>query len=102
MEREEECGVGPAVSGSPREVRVSGVELRVVGGTLDVKKEVGKELEVRCEPRSKLCCVQFYRGELSVPRTPYLLVSRDAVMCLVHSGTHLCQSHCPVPTHSLA
>ena len=97
--RGEESG-GLAASDPPREVRVTGVELRVVGGSLDVKRELGKQLEVRCEAHSKPCCVQFYRGELAVPRTPYLLVSRDTAVCLVHSGTRTYQSHCPIPTQS--
>ena len=70
-------------SDSPRELRVTGVELRVVGGSLDVKREVGKELEVACEARNKLCCVQFYKGELSVPYALHLLdlVCHEPVMC---------------------
>lgn len=60
MEKELELDQDP-----PREVRVSGVELRMVDGTLDVKREPEKELELRCEPLQIHCCVHFYRGELS-------------------------------------
>lgn len=49
----------------PREMRVSGVELRVVGSTLNVKREAEKELELRSEAVRMHCCVQFCRGELS-------------------------------------
>ena len=68
MEEKEGEKEGVVADGRPpRDVRVTGVVLRVVGGSLDVKREVGKELEVRCGARRKLCCVQFHRGELAVP-----------------------------------
>ena len=51
-----------------QDVGAAGVELRLVGGDLSVKREVGKELEVRLESRNKLCCVQFFLGELAVPK----------------------------------
>lgn len=59
MEKELELEQDP-----PREVRVSGVELRVVDDTLDVKRDPEKELELRSEALQMHCCVQFYRGEL--------------------------------------
>ena len=61
MERKEVLGDEAAA----REVRASGVELGVVGGRLNAKREVGKDLEVRCESRDKICSVQFRRGEFA-------------------------------------
>lgn len=44
-------------------VTVTGVSLRIVGGSLVVKKDLGKDLDVVCEAQNKVCCVQYYRGE---------------------------------------
>lgn len=65
MEREEALADEAAVEPS-QDVRVSGVELRMVGGRLNVKREMGKDLQVCCESRDKLCSVQFCRGEFAV------------------------------------
>jgi histone-arginine methyltransferase CARM1 len=43
-------------------VVVRGVGLRVVGGSLDVKREVGKDLELCCNSTSKLCSLRFSTG----------------------------------------
>ena len=59
MEKEDEGGS----TEPPREVRAAGVELRVVGASLTVRREVGKDLEVRSEARSKHCCIFFHSGE---------------------------------------
>ena len=42
---------------------------RIVEGCLDVRRELGKELEVRSEARNKHCRIQFCRGELTISVT---------------------------------
>lgn len=62
MEREEVLNDKDAVEPSGG-VRATGVEVLLVGGRLNVKRELGKGLDVCCESRDKLCYVQFYRGK---------------------------------------
>ena len=45
-------------------VAVTGVELRVVGGSLDLKREIGKDLELCCHSTGKLCSLRFSQGAL--------------------------------------
>lgn len=58
---EEQC-----VSGVPRDVRVAGVELKIVQGNLEIRKDLGKDLDVLSEFLNKQCCVRFYSGQYRV------------------------------------
>ena len=60
------------------QVRVAGVELRVVGGRLEVKREVGKDLELCCDTHRKTCSLSFSQGQLHKSlstRTQYRLLA---------------------------
>ena len=63
-------------------VVVRGVGLRVVGGGLDVKREVGKDLELCCNSTSKLCSLRFSTGELSLTPLSLSPVEREPFFLL--------------------